>query len=65
MDAQALRQHLRQAGDLANEGLSTSLWLGAELQRPLLLDGGAGAGKTALADAQARAACWPATRPRC
>jgi len=55
MDDQALRESLHHAGYIADEGLATTLWLAAELQRPLLLEGDAGVGKTALALALARA----------
>ncbi len=55
MDDQALRESLDHAGYIADEGLATTLWLAAELQRPLLLEGDAGVGKTALALALARA----------
>lgn len=55
MDDQALRESLHRAGYIADEGLATTLWLAAELQRPLLVEGDAGVGKTALAIALARA----------
>jgi MoxR-like ATPase len=55
MDDQALREQLHRAGYIADEGLATTLWLAGELQRPLLLEGDAGVGKTALALALARA----------
>lgn len=54
MDAAALRQSLHQAGYIADEPLATTLWLAGELQRPLLVEGDAGVGKTALATALAR-----------
>ncbi|MDP1649144.1 MAG: MoxR family ATPase [Rubrivivax sp.] len=50
----ALREALQRAGYIADEGLATTLWLAGELQRPLLLEGDAGVGKTALALALAR-----------
>lgn len=52
---QALREQLESAGYIADEDLATTLWLAGELQRPLLLEGDAGVGKTALATALARA----------
>jgi MoxR-like ATPase len=55
MDDAALREALHQAGYIADEGLATSLWLAGELQRPLLVEGDAGVGKTALALALAKA----------
>src|SRR5215207_8779138 len=39
---------------LADEGLATSVFLALELQRPLLLEGEAGVGKTELAKVLAR-----------
>ena len=50
----ALRECLQRAGYIADEALATVLWLARELQRPLLLEGDAGVGKTALAIALAR-----------
>ena len=50
-----LRESLYRAGYIADEGLATTLWLAGELQRPLLVEGDAGVGKTALASALARA----------
>ncbi len=50
-----LRQALHQVGYIADADLATALWLAAELQRPLLVEGDAGVGKTALALALARA----------
>ena len=55
MDEAGLRQRLHEAGYIADEAMATTLWLAGELQRPLLLEGDAGVGKTALALAMARA----------
>jgi len=55
MDEQALAAQLQRAGYIADEALVTTLWLAGELQRPLLVEGDAGVGKTALALALARA----------
>jgi MoxR-like ATPase len=41
-----LRQRVAQAGYIADQELLTSLWLMTELDRPLLLEGEAGVGKT-------------------
>jgi MoxR-like ATPase len=65
MEADALRQALAAAGYLADEALATTLWLAGELQRPLLLEGDAGVGKTALAVALARARGRPLVRLQC
>ncbi len=50
-----LRERLHQQGYIADEALATTLWLAGELQRPLLVEGDAGVGKTALALALAKA----------
>lgn len=52
---QALREALHHAGYIADEALATTLWLAGSLQRPLLVEGDAGVGKTALAQALAQA----------
>ena len=49
MDASSLREQLHIAGYITDEDLATVLWLACELQRPLLIEGDAGVGKTALA----------------
>jgi MoxR-like ATPase len=55
MHESALRESLHRAGYIADEALATTLWLAGELRRPLLLEGDAGVGKTALATALAAA----------
>ena len=54
MNDAALRESLHRAGYIADEALATTLWLAGELQRPLLIEGDAGVGKTALALALAQ-----------
>lgn len=54
-DVHRLGERLHNVGYIADEELATTLWLTAALQRPLLLEGDAGVGKTALALALARA----------
>ncbi|MCF8147489.1 MAG: MoxR family ATPase, partial [Sulfuritalea sp.] len=49
-----LRERLQGAGYLADEDLATTVWLASALQRPLLIEGDAGVGKTALATALAQ-----------
>lgn len=65
MTEQELRESLHHAGYLADEGLATTLWLAAELQRPLLIEGDAGVGKTALAAALAKARGQNLVRLQC
>lgn len=65
MDDAALREALHRAGYIADEALATTLWLAGELQRPLLLEGDAGVGKTALALAMARAQGRKLVRLQC
>ena len=55
MHDDGLREALQRAGYIADEALATVLWLAAELRRPLLVEGDAGVGKTALATACAQA----------
>lgn len=64
-DERALREQLQRAGYLADADLATTLWLAARLQRPLLLEGDAGVGKTALATALARAQGVALVRLQC
>lgn len=51
--AASLREELHLAGYITDEDLATVLWLATALQRPLLIEGDAGVGKTALAIALA------------
>ncbi len=65
MTEAALRESLHRAGYIADEGLATTLWLAGELQRPLLIEGDAGVGKTALAGALAKARGQRLVRLQC
>jgi MoxR-like ATPase len=47
--SQELRERLREGGYLADEGLSTAIFLALKLGRPLFLEGEAGVGKTEVA----------------
>jgi MoxR-like ATPase len=61
----ALRERLHAAGYIADTDLATTLWLATELKRPLLLEGDAGVGKTALAVAVAQATGRTLVRLQC
>ena len=65
MTEHSLREALHRAGYIADEALATTLWLAGELQRPLLLEGDAGVGKTALALAHAQASNRRLVRLQC
>jgi MoxR-like ATPase len=55
LDYKALQEQLRQVGYIADDALAMALALAIGLQRPLLLEGEAGVGKTAVATALAAA----------
>ena len=65
MEEATLREALHRVGYIADEGLATTLWLASELGRPLLLEGDAGVGKTALAVALASADARRLARLQC
>jgi MoxR-like ATPase len=60
-----LRERLQCAGYLADADLATTVWLASALQRPLLLEGDAGVGKTALATALAQSQNATLVRLQC
>jgi len=55
VDERALKEALHQAGYVAEGGLVTTLWFAQTLERPVLLEGDAGVGKTAVAAALSQA----------
>lgn len=63
--ADNLREQLETVGYLADEGLSTVAYLAMAMQRPVLLEGEPGTGKTALAEAIAEASDMPLIRLQC
>jgi MoxR-like ATPase len=63
--ARELAQGLGETGYLADDSLATVAWLALRLQRPLLLEGEPGTGKTALAEGLAQALDLPLIRLQC
>jgi len=55
VDERALKEALHKAGYVADGGLVTTLWFAQTLERPVLLEGDAGVGKTAVAAALSQA----------
>jgi MoxR-like ATPase len=60
-----LQAQLQSVGYLPDPSLSTTVWLATQLQRPVLLEGDAGVGKTALALALSQALQRPLVRLQC
>ncbi|HUW36296.1 MAG TPA: MoxR family ATPase [Rhodocyclaceae bacterium] len=54
MDVGKISEGLKRAGYIPDQGLASALWLAEALQRPLLLEGDAGVGKTSIAAAYAK-----------
>lgn len=62
---QGLREKLFTAGYIADEDVASLVWMALSLERPVLLEGEAGVGKTAVAAACARALNRPLLRLQC
>jgi MoxR-like ATPase len=62
---EGLREQLFKAGYIADEDVASLIWMGLSLERPILLEGAAGVGKTAVASACARALNRPLLRLQC
>jgi MoxR-like ATPase len=65
MNTSALREGLKKVGYIPDESLSTALWLSTVLERPLLLEGDAGVGKTSIAGAFAKMRSCQLIRLQC
>ena len=61
----AIKALLAGGGYLPNDALATSVFLALKLQRPLLLEGEAGVGKTELAKVLAATLARPLVRLQC
>ncbi len=61
----ALAEKLAATGYLADEGLATTCYLALSMERPLLLEGEPGTGKTSLAEALAQVFGLPLIRLQC
>ncbi len=55
MTPQEVSGLLASAGYVPDDGLATLVWMAHALERPMLLEGEAGVGKTAIAQALSRA----------
>ena len=62
---QGLREQLFGAGYIADEDVASLIWMALSLERPMLIEGEAGVGKTAIAAACARALGRPLLRLQC
>lgn len=65
MLAKDIAQRLQQSGYVADEGLADMVWMGLTIDRPILLEGEAGVGKTAIAKSSALALNRPLFRLQC
>jgi MoxR-like ATPase len=65
MDTTTIHERLHRAGYVPDDGLVSVLWLAQALERPLLLEGDAGVGKTSVAGAFANATGRRLVRLQC
>ncbi|MEU6462989.1 MoxR family ATPase [Streptomyces sp. NPDC046976] len=65
LDAEDVRRRLAEVGHLVDEGTATALYLATVLDRPLLLEGEPGVGKTSAAKSLAEALATPLIRLQC
>jgi MoxR-like ATPase len=65
LSAADVAAHLRGTGYLCDDALATVMFLALRMQRPLLLEGEPGTGKTSLAEAIAQSLALPLVRLQC
>lgn len=65
MLAKDIATRLQQTGYVADDSLADMVWMGLTINRPILLEGEAGVGKTAIAQASAKALGRPLFRLQC
>lgn len=65
MDVKEISERLARAGYVADDSLADMVWMGLTIDRPILLEGEAGVGKTAIAQASATALGRPLFRLQC
>lgn len=65
MNVKEIAERLAQAGYVADDSLAEMVWMGLTIDRPILLEGEAGVGKTAIAQASATALGRPLFRLQC
>lgn len=65
MDVKEVSERLAKVGYVADDSLADMVWMGLTIDRPILLEGEAGVGKTAIAQASATALGRPLFRLQC
>lgn len=65
MNAKEISERLARSGYVADDSLADMVWMGLTIDRPILLEGEAGVGKTAIAQASATALERPLFRLQC
>ncbi len=65
ISAERLREKLFEAGYVADDEVGSLVWLALALERPILIEGEAGVGKTAIGAACANALARPLLRLQC
>jgi MoxR-like ATPase len=65
MNVKDISERLTKSGYIADDSLAEIVWMGLTIDRPILLEGEAGVGKTAIAQAAASALNRPLIRLQC